>query len=75
MAGFCGRRSRLPTWRGYCVSQDVTAVDAVGTDDLWVVITDVPGLVTPNGGSSRGEGIESRRTVGSRGPSWPCLDA
>ena len=48
-------------------SEDVTAVDAVGSNDLWVVISDVPGLVTPNNGSSRGEGIDESTDGGK---SW-----
>lgn len=56
-----------PNLRGVSVSEDTTAVDAVGTDDLWVVITDVPGLVTPNSGSSRGEGIDESTDGGK---SW-----
>ena len=63
------------TWRtitplnlhGVTVSEDVTAVDAVGSNDLWVVISDVPGLVTPNNGSSRGEGIDESTDGGK---SW-----
>ena len=46
----------------------ITAVDAVGTEDLWVVLEDVPGLV-PFGrsvdGSDRGEGVD-RSTDGGR---------
>lgn len=56
-----------PNLHGVSVSEDVTAVDAVGTDDLWVVITDVPGLVTPNDGSSRGEGVDESTDGGK---SW-----
>lgn len=48
-----------PTLHGVTVSADITSVDAIGTNDLWVAIYDVPGLVSqPNNGSSRGEGIE-----------------
>lgn len=57
-----------PNLIGMSVSEKVTAVDAIGTDDLWVVIGDVPGLV-PYGqsanGSDRGEGID-RSTDGGR---------
>ena len=57
-----------PTLRGMSVSEHVTAVDAVGTEDLWVVLEDVPGLV-PFGqsvdGSDRGEGVD-RSTDGGR---------
>ena len=57
-----------PNLQGVTVSEDVTAVDAVGVDDLWVVISDVPGFVPyPNNGSSRGEGIDES-TDGGR--SW-----
>ncbi len=57
-----------PTLHGVTVSIDITAVDAIGTNNLWVAIYDVPGLVSqPNNGSSRGEGIE-RSTDGGR--SW-----
>jgi photosystem II stability/assembly factor-like uncharacterized protein len=48
-----------PTLHGVTVSIDITAVAAIGTNNLWVAIYDVPGLVSqPNNGSSRGEGIE-----------------
>ena len=43
------------------VSQRMTAVDAVGTSDLWVVLEDVIGLVPlsqSTNGSDRGEGID-----------------
>lgn len=57
-----------PTLHGVTASIDITAVAAAGTEDLWVAIYDVPGLVSqPNNGSSRGEGIE-RSTDG--GKSW-----
>lgn len=65
--GLVWRTITPPNLSGVSVSQDVTAVNAVGTDDLWVVITDVPGLVTPNGGSSRGEGIDESTDGGK---SW-----
>lgn len=57
-----------PNLQGVSVSEDVTAVDAIGTEDIWVVITDVPGLVPyPNNGSSRGEGIDESTDGGK---SW-----
>ena len=57
-----------PTLHGVTVSIDITTVAAIGTNDLWVGIYDVPGLVSqPNNGSSRGEGIE-HSTDGGR--SW-----
>ncbi len=57
-----------PNLQGVTVSEDVTAVDAIGTDDIWVVITDVPGFVPyPNNGSSRGEGIDESTDGGK---SW-----
>jgi photosystem II stability/assembly factor-like uncharacterized protein len=57
-----------PTLHGVTVSIHITALAAVGTEDLWVAIYDVPGLASqPNNGSSRGEGIE-RSTDG--GQSW-----
>jgi hypothetical protein len=34
-----------PNVKGVTVSIHITAVDAVGTDDLWAVLEDVPGLV------------------------------
>jgi photosystem II stability/assembly factor-like uncharacterized protein len=62
-------RSVTPTnLQGMSVSEHITAVDAVGTDALWVVLEDVPGLV-PYGqsanGSDRGEGVD-RSTDGGR---------
>ncbi len=52
------------------ISSHVTAVDAIGTNDLWLVLEDVPGLV-PFGqsadGSDRGNGID-HSTDGGR--SW-----
>jgi hypothetical protein len=57
-----------PTLRGVTVSIDITAVAAVGINNLWVAIYDVPGLVSqPHAASSRGEGIE-HSTDG--GQSW-----
>jgi photosystem II stability/assembly factor-like uncharacterized protein len=66
------------TWRtvtppnvdGVTVSIHITAVDAVGTDDLWAVLEDVPGLVPfgqSTNGSVRGQGID-RSTDG--GKTW-----
>jgi photosystem II stability/assembly factor-like uncharacterized protein len=57
-AGQTWRTVTPPTLQGVSVSIKITAVDAIGTDALWVGIYDVPGLVVPNGGSSRGEGID-----------------
>jgi hypothetical protein len=57
-----------PNLSAMTVSEHITAVDAVGTDDLWVVIEDVPGLVPYSqsvDGSDRGEGID-RSTDGGR---------
>jgi hypothetical protein len=55
-----------PTLHGVTVSIHITAVAAIGTNNLWVAISDVPGLVQqPNDASSRGEGIE-RSTDGGR---------
>jgi hypothetical protein len=60
-----------PTLHGVTVSIHITAVAAIGTDNLWVAIYDVPGLVSqPNNGSSRGEGIE-HSTDGGR--SWSLV--
>jgi photosystem II stability/assembly factor-like uncharacterized protein len=57
-----------PTLDGVSVSIHITAVEANGTSDVSVAITDVPGLVTqPQSASSRGEGIE-HSTDG--GQSW-----
>lgn len=48
-----------PQLHGVSASIDITSVDAIGANDLWVVISDVPGLVAqPNNGSSRGEGVD-----------------
>jgi photosystem II stability/assembly factor-like uncharacterized protein len=50
-----------PNVNGVTVSEHITAVDAIGTDNLWAVLEDVPGLV-PFGqsanGSVRGQGID-----------------
>ena len=59
-----------PALHGVTVSVDISAVDAIGTSDLWVGISDVPGLVIPNNGSSRGGGIE-QSTDGGR--SWSLI--
>jgi photosystem II stability/assembly factor-like uncharacterized protein len=50
-----------PNLGAMTVSEHITAVDAVGTEELWVVIEDVPGLVPYSqsvDGSDRGEGID-----------------
>jgi photosystem II stability/assembly factor-like uncharacterized protein len=58
-AGQTWRAVTPPTLHGVTASIDITAVDAIGTNDLWVAIYDVPGLVLlPNDGSNRGAGIE-----------------
>jgi hypothetical protein len=57
-----------PNLTNQFVSQRMTAVAAVGTSDLWVVIEDVIGLVPfsqSTDGSDRGEGID-RSTDGGR---------
>jgi hypothetical protein len=57
-----------PNLADQVVSQRMTAVDAVGTSDLWVVLEDVIGLVPlsqSTDGSDRGEGID-RSTDGGR---------
>lgn len=57
-----------PNVDGVTVSEHITAVDAVGTDDLWAVLDDVPGLVPfgqSTNGSVRGQGID-RSTDGGR---------
>ena len=59
-----------PNVNGVTVSIHITAVDAVGTDDLWAVLEDVPGLVPvgqSTNGSVRGQGID-RSTNG--GQTW-----
>ncbi|HEX4162643.1 MAG TPA: sialidase family protein [Acidimicrobiales bacterium] len=60
---------------GMTVSEHITALDAVGTADLWAVLDDVPGLV-PYGqsaaGSDRGQGID-RSTDGGRTWSFVAL--
>ncbi len=57
-----------PNLADQVVSERMTAVDAVGTSDLWVVLDDVIGLVPlsqSTNGSDRGEGID-RSTDGGR---------
>jgi photosystem II stability/assembly factor-like uncharacterized protein len=63
------------------VAERIEALDAIGTDDLWLVLADVPGLVPyadSTDGSDRGEGID-RSTDG--GQTWTftalpgCLQA
>jgi len=57
-----------PNLSAMTVSEHISAVDAVGPEDLWVVIEDVPGLVPFSqsvDGSDRGEGID-RSTDGGR---------
>lgn len=57
-----------PNVDGVTVSEHITAVDAVGTDDIWAVLEDVPGLVPfgeSTNGSVRGQGID-RSTDGGR---------
>lgn len=69
-AGSTWRAVTPPNLTGVTVSEHITALDAVGTADLWAVLEDVPGLV-PYGasinGSDRGQGID-RSTDGGR--SW-----
>lgn len=59
-----------PNLANQYVAERVVTMEAVGQDDLWVVLFDVPGLV-PSGesqdGSDRGEGID-RSTDG--GQTW-----
>jgi hypothetical protein len=60
-----------PNLGAMTVSEHITAVDAVGTEDLWVVIEDVPGLVPYSqsvDGSDRGEGIDRSTNGGKPGP-------
>jgi len=47
------------------VSDRIGAMDAVGNQDLWLVLADVPGLAPGSSGSVRGSGID-RSTDGGR---------
>jgi len=67
-AGEQWRAVTPPNLANQFVGDRMTAVDAVGPDDLWVVLEDVPGLVPWSqavDGSDRGEGID-RSTDGGR---------
>ena len=59
-----------PNLANQYVAERVTTLSAVGENDLWLVLEDVPGLVPfaqSKDGSDRGEGID-RSTDG--GPTW-----
>jgi photosystem II stability/assembly factor-like uncharacterized protein len=62
------RTATPPNLANQDVAERVTTLDAVGRNDLWLVLEDVPGLVPypqSRDGSDRGEGID-RSTDGGR---------
>jgi photosystem II stability/assembly factor-like uncharacterized protein len=69
-AGRTWRAVTPPNVNGVTVSIHIAAVHAIGTDDLWAVLEDVPGVVPfgqSTNGSVRGQGID-RSTDG--GQTW-----